>query len=569
MRLFTVFLTSVAFVGISGAALAQGLQINPFPLEQKTEPLSVTPSVNIEGERFKGFVEENPVSKVFQNLPQDLPKVDSRPELSADHYREMARGQLEQATKSVSLPGAVALVETEAVEVVKPDMIALLPDSKPVVLSVPDRIVPDIEDIVPDPVRVKAAHIKFHPGGAAASHSSDVVKIASSPIVSSQRAVAIQPSEQFSGQLDTLQMDVRALEEMFVESQKEPVALEGQIRALQGQVGGVQSALSLAQKEPEVLGVRIQELQGQISGLQAELQASKKAPAILDGRMQSLQAKVSVLEGQLAQAKADPAVADENMRVLQGKIQALETQLSVAQSEKLKEPAKDSGVLEGQVEALQAQVKVLSSQLAVAQAQPDVLTKRMAALEAQLADSKVERVKEEEFDRVLSTSSVHEQQAVRGEAPPSSPRVVDLTATPSSRGAWEPVIIPDSDALADIKVPQKRIKIEANPQIPALKTQPVPVAQAVQKDTYDWMTHRGETVRSVLERWGTESGVEVVWQGERDFGLMRPIKVDGAFENAVRVLLDQYMNEAERPVGHLQLDNGSGRKRLTIQSSAG
>ncbi|MGH1399434.1 MAG: TcpQ domain-containing protein, partial [Alphaproteobacteria bacterium] len=83
-----------------------------------------------------------------------------------------------------------------------------------------------------------------------------------------------------------------------------------------------------------------------------------------------------------------------------------------------------------------------------------------------------------------------------------------------------------------------------------------------------WSARKGNTLRSVLQLWAEREGVEFVWDADVNYKIGANYDSADAFAPAVAGLLDVYMREAIRPVGHLQIDPESGRKRLTIFASS-
>ena len=60
------------------------------------------------------------------------------------------------------------------------------------------------------------------------------------------------------------------------------------------------------------------------------------------------------------------------------------------------------------------------------------------------------------------------------------------------------------------------------------------------KTSGTWSALEGTSLRDVLEQWGSDAGVHLVWQTEQNFPLPEAIKKKGKFEEAVMDALAQY-----------------------------
>ncbi len=80
-----------------------------------------------------------------------------------------------------------------------------------------------------------------------------------------------------------------------------------------------------------------------------------------------------------------------------------------------------------------------------------------------------------------------------------------------------------------------------------------------------WSVGAGQDLRSVLEAWSKDSGVEFIWDiSGHEFSALRSIEMSGGYEEAVRVLLNQYVEHAVRPVARLYLETAERKKTLVI-----
>lgn len=81
-----------------------------------------------------------------------------------------------------------------------------------------------------------------------------------------------------------------------------------------------------------------------------------------------------------------------------------------------------------------------------------------------------------------------------------------------------------------------------------------------------WMAPRGGSLQSVLQQWGAQQGVEVLWYANSGYTIKDNINQGGSFESALQTLLQTYENDNNRPVGRLNTDPGTGRKVLVIET---
>lgn len=80
-----------------------------------------------------------------------------------------------------------------------------------------------------------------------------------------------------------------------------------------------------------------------------------------------------------------------------------------------------------------------------------------------------------------------------------------------------------------------------------------------------WSVVAGQDVRSVLEQWSKAQGVDFIWDGGvQNFRALNSVDISGAYEEAVRSLLEQYEGKDVRPVGKVYLANASQNKTLVI-----
>ena len=70
----------------------------------------------------------------------------------------------------------------------------------------------------------------------------------------------------------------------------------------------------------------------------------------------------------------------------------------------------------------------------------------------------------------------------------------------------------------------------------------------------DWRARSGETLREVLNRWGTRAGVEVLFLTDRRYRLHEGRVFEGSFEEAAESLFAALSQLPHAPVGVLRSD---------------
>ncbi|NCC21190.1 MAG: hypothetical protein EOM26_01860 [Alphaproteobacteria bacterium] len=104
----------------------------------------------------------------------------------------------------------------------------------------------------------------------------------------------------------------------------------------------------------------------------------------------------------------------------------------------------------------------------------------------------------------------------------------------------------------------------ADPVQEAIDMRP-PIAPAPQINS-GWQAIRGTDLRTVLQLWAREAGVELLWDSPIDFPVKNTLNARGSFESALESVLEQYSDDPLRPVGRLHNPSGSGKKFLVIEA---
>jgi hypothetical protein len=67
----------------------------------------------------------------------------------------------------------------------------------------------------------------------------------------------------------------------------------------------------------------------------------------------------------------------------------------------------------------------------------------------------------------------------------------------------------------------------------------------------DWSASADETLRETLQKWAIQDGSSLEWTIDYDYLLKRPVNYSGSFAEAVKTLLDQFVEVEPRPYGQL------------------
>ena len=92
--------------------------------------------------------------------------------------------------------------------------------------------------------------------------------------------------------------------------------------------------------------------------------------------------------------------------------------------------------------------------------------------------------------------------------------------------------------------------------------EPEPLSEPV----FSWRVARGEMLRTILERWGSRGGVDMVWLTDRRWRVDEDHVFTGTFSEAVRALLFALSHLPHAPVGEL---SGDGRSIVILHRLPG
>ena len=82
-----------------------------------------------------------------------------------------------------------------------------------------------------------------------------------------------------------------------------------------------------------------------------------------------------------------------------------------------------------------------------------------------------------------------------------------------------------------------------------------------------WAAQQGDDLEIVLNEWARKENVELIWQSNQPFNVMRGVNSNGTFEIALQALLGQYTNEVMRPAAQLNIDPTTGIRLLIVDST--
>lgn len=155
---------------------------------------------------------------------------------------------------------------------------------------------------------------------------------------------------------------------------------------------------------------------------------------------------------------------------------------------------------------------------------------------------------------VLETPAQHEE----------SPQ--DLQKGEDEKKALRIILLPSKEDREASRAQAAREALEAV-FVPEAQAQALSAsAQAAGADG-SWEAPAGADLSQTLSAWSEESGADFVWDARERFVLREPLHIRGPYENAVQAVLDQYKNDALRPVARLHIDEMTGERALVVRVS--
>jgi len=106
----------------------------------------------------------------------------------------------------------------------------------------------------------------------------------------------------------------------------------------------------------------------------------------------------------------------------------------------------------------------------------------------------------------------------------------------------------------------------AAPSAPAMTTmQEQSVSEKEMAHKPAWNGRQGDTLRDTLKSWSDSAGVELYWSIDYDYRLKKSVALDGAYDQAVAALLNQFADVRPQPYG--QLHQGKDGPRVLVVRS--
>lgn len=109
-------------------------------------------------------------------------------------------------------------------------------------------------------------------------------------------------------------------------------------------------------------------------------------------------------------------------------------------------------------------------------------------------------------------------------------------------------------------------RVPVNTPIPVVDFEPASGTEQVDVvEEGQWRALEGQNIRQTLEQWSQAADVALIWDNANAFAVLEPFEIRGDYEQAVQMLLDQYMRSEVRPVATLHLDQESQQKTLVVR----
>ncbi len=108
------------------------------------------------------------------------------------------------------------------------------------------------------------------------------------------------------------------------------------------------------------------------------------------------------------------------------------------------------------------------------------------------------------------------------------------------------VVVGGNDLEGKIVVSKKKQKKKVAPQ---KKTIPLEQRVLFGEDVQDWNAPAGESLRSLLMKWGEQSGWTVIWKLDRDYTLEAGVVFRGTFIEAASAFIRSFARATPAPIG--------------------
>jgi len=82
-----------------------------------------------------------------------------------------------------------------------------------------------------------------------------------------------------------------------------------------------------------------------------------------------------------------------------------------------------------------------------------------------------------------------------------------------------------------------------------------------------WVAMPGQPLTDILDTWADKSQTKIIWKTHIDSPVKAPIRFEGDFETALKILLDQFSLDQRQPVAQLNIDPITGERILMIDAA--
>jgi len=128
----------------------------------------------------------------------------------------------------------------------------------------------------------------------------------------------------------------------------------------------------------------------------------------------------------------------------------------------------------------------------------------------------------------------------------------DITAVPQ-----QPVAVP---------LPQQPVQPVVQPVAHPIAAAAIPQQPTVSHERR-WRAIGGTNLHEVLDVWARHENARLIWQAETELSVRESVSMQGSFEEAVQVVLQQYADSSRRPVGRIYVDPALNQKVLLVESA--
>ena len=91
-------------------------------------------------------------------------------------------------------------------------------------------------------------------------------------------------------------------------------------------------------------------------------------------------------------------------------------------------------------------------------------------------------------------------------------------------------------------------------------------AESAMATGHRWAAVKGNDLKAVVETWGAQQGLSVIWMADRSYTIQRSVNFQGPMNGALLRLLEQFDSEAQRPIGRIYNDPTAMGQVLVIET---